>query len=272
MILHERSLDVLVKLDVKNAFLHGDLFEDMYMSPPPGFPTFSKSLGPLRYFLSLEISDTSDGYFFSQAKYVSNLLSRAGLTNSKTEPTPLDSDCRITLMDGVPLDDPTLYRQPVGSLIYLTVTRPDTAYVVHILSQFMSAPRTTHYSAVLRILRYVKDTLLHGLNYSARSSLVLTGYSDADWKQTVISRSSEESKYRALVDTTAELLWLRWLLADLGVSQHSASTIHCDTQSAMKISTNDVFHEPSFTRPLSVILEKTQAGFSHSHLGFKGGC
>ncbi|XP_051136964.1 uncharacterized mitochondrial protein AtMg00810-like [Andrographis paniculata] len=139
-------------------------------------------------------------------------------------------------MDGVLLDDPTLYRQLVGSLIYLTVTRPDIAYAVHIVSQFMSVPRTTHHSAVLRILRYVKGTLLHGLHYSARSSLVLTGYSDADWagdpsdrrsttgfcfflgdsliswrskKQTVVSRSSAESEYRALADTAAELLWLR---------------------------------------------------------------
>ncbi|XP_051122134.1 secreted RxLR effector protein 161-like [Andrographis paniculata] len=134
----------------------------------------------------------------------------------------------------------------------------------------MSAPRTTHHSAVLRILRYIKGTLLHGLHYSARSSLVLTGYSDADWvgdpsdlrsttgfcfffgdslilwhskKQTVVSRSSAESEYRSLADTTAELLWLHWLLADLGVSQSSATIIHCDSQSAMKISTNDVLHE-----------------------------
>ncbi|XP_051143929.1 secreted RxLR effector protein 161-like [Andrographis paniculata] len=173
-------------------------------------------------------------------------------------------------MDGVPLDDPTLYRQLVGSLIYLIVTRPDIAYAVHIVSQFMSAPRTTHYSAVLWILQYVKDTLLHGLHYSARSSLVLTGYSNADWagdptdrrsttgfcffiddsliswrskKQIVVSRSSAESAYRALADTTTELLWLQWLLAALGVSQPSATTIHCDSLNAMKISTNDVFHE-----------------------------
>ncbi|XP_051118536.1 uncharacterized mitochondrial protein AtMg00810-like [Andrographis paniculata] len=112
-----------------------------------------KSLGPLQYFLGLEISDTSDGYYLSQAKHVSDLLSSAGLTDSKTAPTPLDSDYRLTPMDGVPLDDPTLYHQLVGSLIYLTVTQPDIAYVIHIISRFMYAPRMTYHSAGLRIVR-----------------------------------------------------------------------------------------------------------------------
>ena len=134
----------------------------------------------------------------------------------------------------------------------------------------MSTPRTTHYSVILRILRYVKGTLLHGLHFSAKSSLVLSGYSDADWagdptdrrsttgycfflgdslvswrskKQTVVSRSSTESEYRALADATSELLWLRWLLSDLGVSQPTSTVLHCDNRSAIQIAHNDVFHE-----------------------------
>ena len=82
--------------------------------------------------------------------------------------------------DGTPLPDPTLYRQLVGSLIYLTITRPDIAYAVHLVNQFMSAPRSTHYAAVLRILRYIKGTLFHGLHFSGDSSLDLRAYSDAD--------------------------------------------------------------------------------------------
>ena len=320
----------LLQMDVKNAFLNGNLSEEVYMKPPQGtspppnkvcllrralyglkqaprawFATFSstitqlgftssshdnalftrqtthgivllllyvddmiitgndqqaisdlqqylgqhfemKDLGSLNYFLGLEVSHRSDGYLLSQAKYASDLIARSGITDSTTSSTPLDPHVHLTPFDGVPLDDASLYRQLVGSLIYLTVTRPDIAYAVHIVSQFMAAPRTIHFTAVLRILRYVKGTLGHGLQFSSQSSLVLSGYSDADWagdptdrrsttgycfylgdsliswrskKQSVISRSSTESEYRALADATAELIWLRWLLADMGVPQ-----------------------------------------------------
>ena len=110
------------------------------------------------------------------------------------------------------------------------------------VSKFMDAPRSVHYAAVLRILRYVKGTLYHGLHCSFQSSLELHAYSDADWagdptdrcsitgfyfllgtslvswcskKQDVVSYSSTEAEYRALADTTCELVWLRWLLADM---------------------------------------------------------
>ena len=137
-------------------------------------------------------------------------------------------------------------------------------------SQYLSAPRSTHYAAVLRILRYLKGTLFHGLFYSAQSPLVLCAFSDADWagdptghrsttgycfllgssliswrskKQTFVARSNTEAEYRALADTTSELLWLRWLLKDLGVSTSSATPLYCDNQSAIHIAHNDVFHE-----------------------------
>jgi hypothetical protein len=119
----------------------------------------------------------------------------------------------------------------------------------------MTAPRSVHYAAILRILHYVKGTLFHGLHFSSHSSLDLRVYSDADWagdptdhrsttgycfllgdsliswlskKQSVVARSSTEAEYRALANTTSELLWLRWLLHDMGVSQTSSSPIFCD--------------------------------------------
>ena len=133
------------------------------------------------------------------------------------------------------MSNPSLYRQLVGSLVYLIVTRPDISYAVHQVSQYLSAPRSTHYAIVLRILRYLKGTLFHDIFYSAQSPLVLRAFSDADWvgdptnrrstigycfllgssliswrskKQTFVARSNTEAEYRALVDTTFELLWL----------------------------------------------------------------
>jgi hypothetical protein len=140
-----------------------------------------KDLGPLSYFLGLEVLSSSDGLFLSHAKYASDLVSRAGLPDCKIEHTPLEPNVRFTLQDGTLLNDATLYRQLVGSLIYLTVTRPDISYVVHMVSQFMTSPRTTHYAVVLRIIRYIKCTLFYGLNYSTTSPLILRAYSDADW-------------------------------------------------------------------------------------------
>ncbi|XP_057513832.1 uncharacterized mitochondrial protein AtMg00810-like [Actinidia eriantha] len=140
-----------------------------------------KDLGDLNYFLGVEVSSTSDGYYLSQTKYASNLLSRVGLTDKKTVDTPLEDNVRLNTIDGEPLSDPTLYHQLVGSLIYLTVMRPDISHAVHIVSQFMSAPRSTHYATALRILRYIKGTIFHGLHFLSQSSLTLRAYLDADW-------------------------------------------------------------------------------------------
>ena len=140
-----------------------------------------KDLGHLSYFLSLEITHSTYGLYITQAKYASEFLSRAGLTDSKTVDTPVELNAHLTLLGGKPLSNPSIYRRLVSSLVYLTVTRPDISYVVHQVSQYLSAPRLTHYAAVLRILRYLKGTLFHGLFYSAQSPLILHAFSDYDW-------------------------------------------------------------------------------------------
>ena len=112
-----------------------------------------KDLGLLSFFIGLEISYNQSEYYLSQAKYASDLVPHASLKNSKTVHTPIDTNAHFSAIDGTLLSDGTLYRQLVGSLIYLTVTRPDIAHVVHIVSQFMEAPRTnTHFIVVLHIL------------------------------------------------------------------------------------------------------------------------
>ncbi|XP_057723854.1 uncharacterized mitochondrial protein AtMg00810-like [Arachis stenosperma] len=229
-----------------------------------------KDLGSLSYFLSLEVMSTVDGIYLSQAKYASDLLARAGIIDSRTESTPLKPKVRFSPMNGTVLDNPTLYRQLVGGLVYLIVTRPVIAYPVHVLSDFLSAPRTTHYAAVLRILRYIKGILFHGLYFFAHSSLSLQTYSYANWdddptdrhsttsyclflgdsliswrakKQTFTARSKTEIGYRALADTTAKVISIRWLLEDFGAPQSSSTDVFCDNHSAIQITHNDVFHE-----------------------------
>jgi hypothetical protein len=127
-----------------------------------------KELGPLSYFLGLEVTSNANGYYLSQAKYASDLLSRAGLIYSKIATSPLETNIKLLATDGEPLSNATLYKQLVSSLIYLTITRPDISYAVHLVSQFMSAPRSTHYVVVLPILRYVKG------HFISRSSLLLS--------------------------------------------------------------------------------------------------
>ena len=139
-----------------------------------------KDLGHLNYFLGLEITHSTDELYITQAKYASELLSQAGLTNSKIIDTPVELNAHLTPTRGKPLFDPSLYKRMVGSLVYLTVTRPDISYAVHQVSQYLSVPRSTYYAAVLCILRYLKGTLSHGLFYFAQSPLVLHAFSDVD--------------------------------------------------------------------------------------------
>ena len=108
-----------------------------------------KDLGTLSYFLGLEVISSSSGYYLSQTKYASDLLSKAGITDNKTVSTPLKYNAKLTPLDGEPISDATRYRQLVGNLIYLTVTRLDISHAMGMVNKFMDAPCFVHYVAVL---------------------------------------------------------------------------------------------------------------------------
>ena len=146
----------------------------------------------LKHFLGrqFEVSSTADGFYLTEAKYTSDLISRANITDSKIVDIPIEYNCRLNSHDGKSLSDATLYRQIVGSLIYPTVTRLDISYAVYVVSQIMAAPRSPHYAAVLRILRYLKGIIFDGLHFSSHSSLTLQAYSDANWASDPTDRRS----------------------------------------------------------------------------------
>ncbi|GFS46083.1 hypothetical protein Acr_00g0100040 [Actinidia rufa] len=149
-----------------------------------------KDLGPLWYFLGIEVASSPKGYLLSQTKYITDILHHANLTDDKTVDTTLELHAKLFATHGVLLKDPTLYRELVGCSVYLTVTRPDISYAVHIISQYVSAPNSTHWAALLRSLRYVCGTLYQSLLLSFTSGLVLRAYADADWAGDLSDRKS----------------------------------------------------------------------------------
>ncbi|XP_042502340.1 uncharacterized protein LOC122079717 [Macadamia integrifolia] len=127
-----------------------------------------KDLGPITYFLRLEVHYFKRGYFVNQHKYVQDLIKLTNLTDDKKVDTPVEVNVKYFKRAGERLSDPTIYRQFVGSLIYLTMTRPDISYAVHIVSQFVSSPYQLHLTAAHSIICYLREpTPLYANNTSA---------------------------------------------------------------------------------------------------------
>jgi hypothetical protein len=227
-------------------------------------------LGFLTYFLGIEVSYSNRGYILSQTKFASDIIIRSGLSDDKVVDTPETVGMKMRADDGVPLDNPTPFRQLVGSLMYLSITRPDIAHAVHIASQFQHAPTSAHMSAVMRIIKYIRSTINKGVFLSSSSSLDLIAYSDADWggdpnnrhsttgfcvflgesliswrckKQQKVSLSSTEAEYRAMATTTMEIVWLQQLISDMGIHLQNPTRLCCDNKSSIYIARNHTFHE-----------------------------
>ena len=130
-----------------------------------------KDLGQLTYFLGLEVHYRSHGLFVNQHKYIQDLITLVGLEDTSSVDTPMKVNVKYKKDEGDLLEEPTLHRRLVESLIYLTTTRPDISYVVHQVSQFMSSPRHLHLAAVRRIIRYLRGSPSRGLFFSLSTPL-----------------------------------------------------------------------------------------------------
>ncbi|KAK4372470.1 hypothetical protein RND71_007854 [Anisodus tanguticus] len=184
--------------------------------------------------------------------------------------TRVDTKSKLSVVDGSPVSDLTLYKSLAGALQYLTFTRPDIAYVVQQVCLFMHAPKEPYFTALKRIIRYIKGTLDHGLHLYPSAPTRLLSYTDADlagcpdtrrstsgycvflgdnlisWyakMQASLSCSSAEVEYRGVANVVAEIGWLRNLLLELQRPLRKASFVYCDNISVIYLSHNPVEHQ-----------------------------
>ncbi|KAJ9561818.1 hypothetical protein OSB04_006978 [Centaurea solstitialis] len=209
------------------------------------------------------------GLLLSQKKYISDIINKANMSYCKPITTPITCSETLTLHGAPTYPSPTDYRSIVGALQYLSLTRPDIAFTVNKLSQFMHAPTHQHWTTLKRLLRYLQGTLSKGLLLRKNSPLHLHAFTDADWagdkdnyrnttgyvvflgsnpiawsskRQTTLARSSTEAEFRAVASTTTEVQWLTNLLSELNFKLPLVPAIYCDNLSATTYFANPVFH------------------------------
>ncbi|GKB42339.1 ribonuclease H-like domain-containing protein [Tanacetum coccineum] len=290
------SLDVSRKwlihqLDVKNAFLNGDLFETVYLHQPLSFgdardlrlliffymwmiaylliyvddiiltassPALLQQiidslhnefdmiyLGALNYFLGISADRNFTRLFLSQKKYALQLLERAHMVHCNPSRTPVDTESKLG-PDGVPVQDPTLYRSLAGGLHYLTFTRPDLSYAVQQVCLYMHDPREPRFAALK--LGYT-DAYWAGCPSTRKSTsayCVFLGNNLLSWsakRQHALSRSSAKVEYRAVANVVAETAWLCNLLCELHSLLSTATLVYCDNVSAVYRYANPVQHQ-----------------------------
>ena len=140
-----------------------------------------RDLGPMKYFLGLEISRSSAGIHVCQRKYALDLLDETGLLGCKPSTTHMDPSIKQSKDTGGESVDAEAYKRLVGRLMYLQITRTDITFAVNKLSQFSYVPRESHLRGVLKVLHYIKGTVGKGLFYSLKAEIQIQVFADSDW-------------------------------------------------------------------------------------------
>ena len=234
-----------------------------------------KDFGTISDFLGMEFNLDSNNVKIHQSKYVTKILGRFGMENCNPRSLPCDlATAKMDFNTESPiLEDPKVFREIVGSLIYLmTCTRPDICYVVSVLSQYMAKPTMAHLNLAKNVLKYLKGTKNEGLIYVACESLGIIGYTDADWatgsdrrsisgycfkmndkssliswkskKQPIVSLSSCESEYIAMAYSIQESSFLQQITYDMKIFQNLEPVhLFVDNIGAIELGKNPVFHQ-----------------------------
>ncbi|KAG9450359.1 hypothetical protein H6P81_010324 [Aristolochia fimbriata] len=225
-------------------------------------------VGELLFFLGFQIKQQDTGIFLNQEKYAKEMVQKFGMEHTKPKATPMGTNEKLHRDSEGVGSDQHLYRSMIGSLLYLTISRPDLCFSVGVCARYQANPKESHLKAVKRILRYVHGTIELGTFYSNSAIVALAGYSDADWagngddqkstsggcfylgknlvawyrkKQNSISLSIAEVEYIAVGSCCTQLLWMKQMLADYGFEQ-DILTVFCDNTSAIDISKKPVQH------------------------------
>ena len=232
-----------------------------------------KDLGELHYILGVTVNQIyeKNSIWIGQPAYTASIIEKFGMENAKSVATPVSSGVKLVkATEKDELIDAGLYQSAVGSLQYLsTMTRPDISYAVSNVAKFCSKPTKEHWTAVKRIIRYLKGTQNYGLLYKKADSSTCIGFSDSDWagdaddrkstsgyifqvggtaiswksrKQSCVALSTAEAEYIALSQAAQEAIWLRQLNTDLQGESPPPTVVYEDNQAAICMSKNPESH------------------------------
>ncbi|KAL2347419.1 hypothetical protein Fmac_001419 [Flemingia macrophylla] len=225
-------------------------------------------MGELSFFLGLQVKQLKEGTFLHQTNYTKELLKKYDMAGCKVSNIPMSTNCYLDNDVSGQEVDQTKFRGIIGSLLYLTASRPDIMFSVYSCARYQAAPKESHMTVVKKILKYLKGTINCGLWYPKGTTSNLIGFSDADFagckldrkstsgtchifgeclvswhskKQACVVLSTAEAEYIAAGSCCAQSIWLKQRLQDFGLKLKKIPLM-CDNTSAIKITKNPIMH------------------------------